>query len=211
MALLALLDELHPDWHAGDAQAGLDAPLAARAATSRLGRRLLLRSLPADCMDGLFAPAPQGGTSAAIVRRWPRPRLQALVRDLGVLSHAPLIRAEVRREPVRWLRRSLGNSYLLALDRSVWDGHVAHDIHARLSAHWEALLADPRFLSDPELLGEVLDRQGRGELLAWAQRRNRPLADWTRLLHAREEPAPAHLPEKALLVVVSHHEGRDGD
>ena len=43
MALLALLDELHPDWHAGDAQAGLDAPLAARAATTRTVAGVKLR------------------------------------------------------------------------------------------------------------------------------------------------------------------------
>ncbi|MGJ4729959.1 hypothetical protein [Luteimonas sp. SDU101] len=211
MSLQALLGELHPDWHAGDTQGGLDPQLCAQARASSLGRRLLLRALPATHMDGLFAPAPGAKASTAILRRWPRSRLQALVRDLGVLAHAPLIRAEVRREPVRWLRRSLGNSYLLALDRSIWDGRVEPGVHARLSSRWEALLADPRFLSDPALLGEVLDRQGRGELLAWAQCRDRPLADWTRLLHAREDAAPAHLPEKALLVVVSHHEGRDGD
>ncbi len=211
MALQALFADLHPDWLAGSAGDGLDRELAAAAPASALGRRLLLRGFPAEIMDGLFAPAPGAGVAAGMRRRWPRARLQALVRDLGVLAYAPLIRAEVRREPVRWLRRSLGNSYLLALDRSIWDGHVDPGVHARLSSHWEALLADPRFLSDQALLDGVLDRQGRGELLAWAQRRNRPLADWTRLLHAPEDAAPAHLPEKALLVVVSHHEGRDGD
>jgi hypothetical protein len=112
---------------------------------------------------------------------------------------------------VRWLRRTLGSSYLLALDPAVWDGRVDRDVLARLSSRWEALLAEPGFLSDPALLGALLDCQGRGELFAWALRRNRPLADWTRLLHADQPPAPAHLPEKALLLVVSHHEGRDGD
>ncbi|MGY1519243.1 hypothetical protein [Luteimonas sp. A482] len=211
MALQALLGELHPDWHAGSVQPALDPQLAARARASALGRRLLLRALPPAFMDGLFAPAPGGGVHSGILQRWPRTRMQALVRDLGVLAHAPMIRAEVRREPVRWLRRTLGNSYLLALDPAVWDGRVDRDVHARLSSRWEALLADPGFLGDAALLGDVLDRQGRGELLAWALRRNRPLADWTRLLHADEPPAPAHLPEKALLLVVSHHEGRDGD
>lgn len=208
MALQALLGELHPDWHAGSAP---DPQLAAHARGSALGRRLLLRALPPDVMDGLFAPAPGGGPHSTIRQRWPRARLQALVRDLGVLALAPMIRAEVRREPVRWLRRTLGNSYLLALDPAVWDGRVERDVHARLSTQWEALLAAPGFLSDAALLGDLLDRQGRGELRAWALRRNRPLADWTRLLHADESPAPAHLPEKALLLVVSHHEGRDGD
>lgn len=208
MALQALLGELHPGWLTGP---DLDADMVARAATSRLGRRLLLRALPAGALDGLFAPAPGAGTALAIRQRWPRARLQPLVRDLGVLAYAPVIRGEVRREPVRWLRRNLGNSYLLALDRSVWDGRVDSAIHARLSAHWESLLADPEFLSDPGVLDAALDRQGRGELLAWALRRNRPLACWLQLQHAPEDVAPAHLPEKALLVVVSHHEGRDGD
>ena len=45
-----------------------------------------------------------------------------LSRDLGALAFAPAIRAEVRREPVRQLKRALGNSYLLALDKQVWDG-----------------------------------------------------------------------------------------
>lgn len=211
MALHALLGELHPDWHAGNADAALDPQLAARARDSALGRRLLLRTLPAGFMDGLFAPTPGGGTCASMRQRWPRSRVQALVRDLGVLAHAPVIRAEVRREPVRQLRRTLGNSYLLALDPAVWDARVDRDVHARLSSHWEALLAETDFLSDAAPLGELLERQGRGELFAWASRRNRPLADWMRLLHAQEAPAPAHLPEKALLLVVSHHEGRDGD
>lgn len=208
MALQALLGELHPDWLAGP---DLDAGMVARAATSRLGRRLLLQALPAGALDGLFAPAPGPSTALAIRERWPRARLQPLVRDLGVLAYAPMIRGEVRREPVRWLRRSLGSSYLLALDRTIWDGRVDGAVHARLSAHWETLLADPGFLSDPGLLGAVLDRQGRGELLGWALRRDRALACWLQLQHAPEEVAPSHLPEKALLVVVSHHEGRDGD
>jgi len=211
MALQALLGEMHPDWYAGRTQPALDPQLAARARGSALGRRMLLRALPPGFMDGLFAPAPGSGVHSSLLQRWPRPRVQALVRDLGVLAHAPMIRAEVRREPVRWLRRSLGSSYLLALDPAVWDGRVDRGVHARLSSHWEALLAEPGFLDDPALLGAVLDRQGRGELFGWALRRNRPLADWTRLLHADEPPAPAHLPEKALLLVVSHHEGRDGD
>src|SRR5690606_40713487 len=152
---------------------------------------MLLRALPPGFIDGLFAPAQGSGVHSSLLQRWPRPRVQALVRDLGVLAHAPMIRAEVRREPVRWLRRSLGSSYLLALDPAVWDGRVDRGVHARLSSHWEALLAEPGFLDDPALLGAVLDRQGRGELFGWALRRNRPLADWTRLLHADAPPARA--------------------
>jgi len=211
MALQGLLAELHPAWHADGAQGGIDPALAARANTSALGRRLLLRALPSEVMDGLFAPTPDAGRTSDMQRRWPRARVQALVRDLGVLAYAPLIRAEVRREPVRWLRRSLGNSYLLALDRTVWDGRVDREVHARMATQWESLLAEPGFATDPSLLADVLDRQGRGELESWALRRNRALADWARLLHAPAAPVPAHLPEKALLVVVAHHENRDGD
>jgi hypothetical protein len=211
MALQVLLGQIHPHWYAGHAPDALDAQLAAQAHDSALGRRLLLRRLPAEAMDGLFAPAPRAAAGGAVWRRWPRQQLDALVRDLGVLAFAPVIRAEVRREPVRWLRRVLGNSYLLALDRAVWDGAVDRGVHARLASAWESLLSRPEFLTDPALLGDMLDRQGRAELQAWASRRNRALADWTRLLHAPEPAQPAHLPEKALLVVVSHHEGRDGD
>ena len=210
MALHAVLRECDRQWR-GDAQAGADAVVLERATTSALGRRLLLRGLPADMMDGLFAPPPGASPGAAVLQRWPRARVRALVRDLGILAHAPMIRAEVRREPVRWLRRVLGNGYLLALDRTVWDGRLRPDVEAPLAARWGAMLADPGFLRDPALLGDLLDRQGRAELQAWAGRRNRALADWSRLLHAPESALPAHLPEKALLVVVAHHEGRDGD
>lgn len=210
MALQAVLRECDRSWR-GEAQAGPDVDVNGRALASALGRRLLLRGLPAEVMDGLFAPAPVGAPGAALLARWPRARVQALVRDLGILAHAPMIRAEVRREPVRWLRRVLGNGYLLALDRTVWDGRIDRDVEAGLAARWEALLGEPDFLEEPALLGDLLDRQGRAELQAWAGRRDRALADWSRLLHAPEPTLPAHLPERALLVVVAHHEGREGE
>ncbi|WP_187471056.1 hypothetical protein [Luteimonas viscosa] len=211
MPLQALLADVHPAWYADEAGQALDPQLVERARTSALGQRLLVRALPPAFLDGLLAPRPGDRTHMATPRRWPPARLRALVRDLGVLAYAPLIRAEVRREPVRWLRATLGNSYLLALDRTVWDGRLDQATRARLSAEWETLLAAPGFLTDPSLLGDLLDRQGRGELHAWASRRHRMLADWARLLHDNGPLCAAHLPEKAVLVVASHHENHDGD
>lgn len=211
MSLQSLLADVHPAWFADPSAHEFDDALIARARTTPLGRRLLVRSLPRDLLDGLLAPRPGEPAYVAVPRRWPRARVAALVRDLGVLAYAPLIRAEVRREPVRWLRATLGNSYLLALDRTVWDGRIDAAARARLSSQWEALLAEPRFGSDPALLGKLLDRQGQAELQAWAGRRNRALADWARLLHPPADPLPTHVPEKAVLVVASHHEDRDAD
>ncbi|MDH5834465.1 hypothetical protein [Luteimonas kalidii] len=211
MSLHALLADVHPAWYADRSGHVFDEALIARARDSALGRRLLVRAMPQDLLDGLLAPRPGEPGWVATPRRWPRARVRALVRDLGVLAYAPLIRAEVRREPVRWLRATLGNSYLLALDRTVWDGRVDAATRARLSADWETLLANPAFLSDPAPLSDLLDRQGLAELQAWAARRNRALADWSRLLHPPAAPRPAHVPEKAVLVVASHHEDRDAD
>ena len=211
MSLQTLLADVHPAWYADRFDPASAGALVERARTSALGRRMLLRALPPALGDGLFAPRPGEPVYRATRARWPASRVAALVRDLGVLAYAPVIRAEVRREPVRWLRATLGNSYLLALDRSVWDGRIGADTHERLVADWNALLAEPAFLQDPSLLGGMLDRQGHAELLAWATRRNRALADWALLLRAPAPSRPVHLPEKAALVVVSHHEDRDGD
>lgn len=211
MPLQALLSNVHGAWYERDGDAALDARLVEQARQSRLGQRLLARALPDDFMEGLLAPRPGGGAYGTTLPRWPRARALALVRDLGVLALAPVIRAEVRREPVRWLRSTLGNSYLLALDRTVWDGRVDRATQAHLFAEWERLLSDPAFLTDPGVLGAALDRQGRSELQAWASHRNRPLADWVRLLHDEGPLHPAHLPEKAVLRVASHHENRDED
>lgn len=211
MPLRALLSEVHPAWYASEGGPAFDPALVELARRTALGQRLLVRALPHDFRDGLLAPRPGADTQSTTLHRWPRTRALALARDLGVLACAPMIRGEVRREPVRWLRKTLGNSYLLALDRSIWDGRLERATHARLAAEWDTLVAAPGFLTDPSLLGTYLDRQGRGELHAWASRRNRPLADWMRLLHDDEPPCAAHLPEKSVLVVVTHHDNRDGD
>src|SRR5690606_14610967 len=205
------LAEVHPAWHADATSQAREPGLVERARGSALGQRLLVRALPPAFLDGLLAPRPGDRSHMATPRRWPPAHVRALVRDLGVLAHAPLIRAEVRREPVRWLRATLGNSYLLALDKTVWDGRLDQATRARLSSEWEALLAQPGFLGDPTLLCDLLDRQGRAELQAWASRRHRMLADWARLLHDNAPLHAAHPPEKAVLVVASHHENHDGD
>ena len=60
---------------------------------------MLVRTLPATLTTTLLAPRPDGALAAAVVR-WPRARLATLLRDVGALAYAPVIRAEVRREPV---------------------------------------------------------------------------------------------------------------
>jgi len=216
MTLQALLAEIDPGWYAAQAEDDApDARLIARAQGSALGQRLLARWLAADAASALLAPAPDRGIPgkdyAATVTQWSRAQLAALVRDVGVLAYAPAIRAEVRRDPVRRLKRALGNSYLLALDRTVWDGRVDATLIARLSTEFgEALAAGPG-QDDPghdDRLYAMFDAQGRGELRAWASKRDRALADWTALLYPRETPRAAHLPEKPMLRVYTHHETR---
>ena len=209
MPLRALLADVDPAWYArGDGQA-FDPQLVALARTSALGQRLLVRALPATLTATLLAPRPGAGAHVAMATRWSRERLAALVRDLGTLALAPVIRGEVRREPVRWLRKVLGNGYLLAIDRTVWDARVDHAVHARLAADWQALSAHPAFLVDAAPLSALLDQQGRSELEAWAGSRNPALAEWARLLHGEAPPRQAYLPDKALLRVLTHHENRD--
>src|SRR5690606_32543403 len=99
MSLRALLADVDPGW-LDDAGGALDADLAERARGSALGRRLLAGWLAAGPAAALLAPDPVRAPGG-IRERWPRARLGALCRDLGILAHAPPIRAEIRREPVR--------------------------------------------------------------------------------------------------------------
>ncbi|WP_024891893.1 hypothetical protein [Luteimonas huabeiensis] len=204
MALQALLSEIDPSWFAAGDEP-LPPELLRRARGSALGRRLLVRGLLREgAARALFAPRP-GQDFATLATRWPRARLERLTRDLGVLAYAPLIRAEVRREPVRRLKRALGNSYLLALDPSVWDAKVAPEVARRLAAAWDgALRAD----ADDARLLALFARQGRDELRAWAAQREPALGEWVALLHPREDAGPAHLPEKPVLLLCTHHETR---
>ena len=199
MELQRLLADIHPDWYAD-----IEPALLPRAHASRIGQRLLARWLAADVAPHLFAPSPQGVARAAT--RWPRAQLAALARNLGALAFAPAIRAEVRREPVRRLRHVLGNSYLLALDQSVWDGRVGANVAKRLTAELDAALdGDPG--SDETLLA-TLDRQGRDEVRAASERNEPALGEWLTLLHPRETAGAAHLPEKPVTMLFMHHASR---
>jgi hypothetical protein len=211
MSLQAVFAEIHPDWyHRADVD-GCETALPAdgllqHARESALGRRMLARWLMRDIGIGgeLLAPRPDGAIAAAVLR-WPRTGLATLLRDVGALAYAPAIRAEVRREPVRQLRRALGNSYLLALDKQVWDGKVQASTAAHVRTDLAAVLADAQ---DDAALHALLDRQGRGELHAWAAQREPALAEWLLLQYPRESPAATHLPQQQVQFLHDHHLAR---
>lgn len=205
MSLQMLLADVDPAWHGYGADAP-DADLRARAAGSALGRRLLARALADGPAVRLLAPSPDAASARALMRRWNRRRLAALQRDLGTLAYAPAIRAEIGREPVRRLKAALGNGYLLALDRSVWDGKADGAVQAQLAAALADVLGRPGAL-EPALF-PLLDLQGRAELQAWAAQRDPAFAEWARLLDPPMDLPPAHLPEKPVLVVHTHHQSR---
>ncbi|MCD9029460.1 hypothetical protein LDO26_14795 [Luteimonas sp. BDR2-5] len=211
MSLQALLAEVDPAWYASGAGAAdadaeaLPPALLQRALGSRLGRRLLAGGLAAGPAAHLLAPAPGDGF-AGLIARWPRARLTALHRDLGALAYAPAIRAEIGRDAVRRLKLALGNSYLLALDRTVWDGKVEAATQARLADALREVMASGDDIA-PALF-PLLEQQGRAELQAWAARRDTALGDWARLLHPPAGLPPAHLPEKPVLVLHTHHLSR---
>lgn len=205
MRLQALLADVDPAWHAqgGDT---LDAVLRERARDSVLGRRLLARALAEGPASRLLAPSPDPASTRALTRLWNRRRLGALQRDLGTLAYAPAIRAEIGREPVRRLKATLGNGYLLALDRSVWDGKVDAAVQSQLAADLADVLGRPGELGTA--LWPLFDLQGRAELQAWAAQRDPVLAEWARLIEPPESLPSAHLPEKPVLVVHTHHQAR---
>jgi hypothetical protein len=204
VTLQALLADVHPCWWAGADGDEPQPELLRLARDSRAGRRLLASWLPSEC-GALLAPAPEREVGA-IALKWPRHELAPLLRDVGVLACAPAIRAEVRREPVRQLKALLGSSYLLALDRTIWDGQLepAHAAVLQLELAEALAAGDAR---QPRLEA-LFERRGRGELRAWATRRDPALAAWVAVLHPREPETPAHLPEKAILRVYTHHESR---
>jgi hypothetical protein len=211
MSLQAVFAEIHPDWYGqadGDGREStpLSPELLQRARDSALGRRMLARWLMRDAGVGgeLLAPRPDGALAAAVVR-WPRARLATLLRDVGALAYAPAIRAEVRREPVRLLRRALGNSYLLALDKQVWDGQVPPPVAARLRA---ALAGTLTGVPDATALHALLDHQGRCELHVWAAQADPALAEWVLLQSPREAPVAEHLPRQQVQFLHDHHLAR---
>ncbi|MDR7194699.1 hypothetical protein [Luteimonas terrae] len=203
MTLEALLAEVDPRWH-GASEAGLDDALLQRAHMSRLGRRLLAGALADGPAASLLAPSPEG--FSGLIARWPLARLTALHRDLGVLAYAPAIRAEVGRDAVKRIKAVLGSSYLLALDRSVWDAKVDASLQSTLVATLATVLASGDAFG-PRLF-EVLELQGRAELQTWARQREPALADWAQLVYPPGQLPSAHLPEKPLLVVHTHHQNR---
>jgi hypothetical protein len=205
MSLQTVLAEIDPGWYAAAAADRIDPRLIARARGSALGERLLARWLVAGPAATLLAPTPQREIGQTAVR-WPRDRLGLFVRDLGVLAMAPAIRAEVGRDAVRRLKQALGNSYLLALDRTVWDGRVAAEIQLALGGALHTALA-------PESEGHaalyaLFDRQGRAELRVWAQDNDRALGEWATLLHPREDHVPTVLPAKQVQLLHEHHLAR---
>jgi len=208
MSLHSVFAEIHPDWYrqAGMAghDGGIDGDLLRHACDSALGRRMLARWLMRDIGGEVFAPRPDGAIAAAVVR-WPRPQLAALSRDLGALAFAPAIRAEVRREPVRQLKRALGNSYLLALDKQVWDGRSEPATVKQLQAELTTSLAAGQ---DDAVLHGLLERRGRSELHAWVVQHDPALAEWLTLQYPREARLQAHLPEQQVLFLHDHHLAR---
>ena len=208
MSLRALLAEVDPGW-LEDAGGPLDPSLATQARDSALGRRMLAAWLASGPAGSLLAPDPSRDPNA-VRSRWQRSRLGALCRDLGILAHAPAIRAEVRREPVRRLKAALGSSYLLALDQSVWDGKLPPDRLQEANNGFRVALEAALAGNEVEPLYVAFDQQGRAELEAWARRRDPALADWCRLLHppGAVDGHRARLPEKPVLRVYTHHETR---
>jgi hypothetical protein len=109
---------------------------------------------------------------------------------------------------VRRLKAALGNSYLLALDRTVWDGVLERVPLVVLASDFSRALAEATASDDPQPLHALFDTQGRAELDAWARRRDPALADWCALLHPPGRLPAAHLPEKPVLRVYTHHDTR---
>ena len=202
MSLPTVLAEIDPGWYAADADEVVDPALIARARTSALGERLLGQWLASGPGAALLAPTPQRDV-AGVTARWPRTGLLPFLRDLGVLSMAPVIRAEVGRDAVRRLKQALGNSYLLALDRTVWDGRVAVDVATAMGGRLQAALSGDG--PGHALLYALFDRQGRTELRAWAQDNDRALGEWVALLHPREELLATVLPPAQVQMLHDHH------
>lgn len=166
---------------------------------------MLARWLASSEAAALLAPTPEREIASVVVR-WPRDRLARLSRDLGVLAYAPAIRAEVGRDAVRRLKQALGNSYLLALDRTVWDGRIpAEQIQRMVLDLSTALTADP---GGYDVLHGLLEHQGRSELRAWAHAQDAALGEWAKLLHARETDQAIVLPAKQVQLLHEHHLAR---
>ena len=207
MSLYTLLSEVHRDWYSKTGSAkrliNVDAKLIEKARRTPLGQRMLARWLLADAPN-LLAPHPAGLSN--VITLWSQERINHLVRDLGILAFAPAIRAEIGREPVRILKKALGNSYLLALDKTIWDGNVSRSELAEMRAELNAVLV----ASDSEDHGlyQVFEKQGRSEFLRWGKTHKQQLAEWMQLQRAKEQSVTTYLPDHAVLIVFGHHESR---
>lgn len=194
--LRTLLTELDPHW-----LDGVDPALLAGGRESRLGRQVLLRCLAHAPVTALLAPAPVPVLDR-VAAAWPRDRLEALQRNLGILAFAPAIRAEIGREPVRRLKEALGKRYLLALDRQMWDGQVPGALLARMQSRLAEAVASH---NPTAVLLAMVSRQGRAELRQWAATHEPALADWVLLLHPADSTVRAHLPAGAVARLHAHH------
>ena len=204
-----ILAEAHDGWLAAGLGLELPAaiPLLRHARTSAIGRRLLLRSLPAP---SLLAPQPQGGFGACALQ-WPRMRMRPRVRRLGILAFAPAIRSEISRDRVHRLRSTLGTEYALAMDRGVWSGDVDPAVSRRLREELDRVLSAPQTFASATEAQEPLpfDRQGLSELAAWASTREPALAEWARLLYPPGPCPTPHLPTGVVSYVLAKIPGED--
>lgn len=198
-----LLVQADPTWFDEPGQPPLPEGLREHAATSRLGRRLLARTLAAHAPH-VFAPLEPNGLAAAAAP-WSRAGIATLATDLGGLAYAPAIRAEIGRDPVRRLKRVLGEGYLLALEPTVWDGVIDGVTDVRLGKALGQVLAhdDPGDIA----LRALFDAQGHLELQAWARAHAPALAELAALLQPRDArtAGAAHLPAAAVARVHAYH------
>ncbi len=195
-----MLAEVDPGWFDG-----LDAALVARAKRSPLGQRMLARWLLQEHAQQLLSPMPTRDFGL-IARDWPRSRVVWLVRDLGILAYAPAVRAEVRRDPVRRLRRLLGNSYMLALDRTVWDGRLEPVVERGLINALSAALDTPEH--DDGAIWSLLETQGLQELRSWGMHAEPALGQWVKLMAPPLPEGPAYLPPESVRMLRDHHAAR---
>lgn len=200
MSLQPLLAEVDAAWFRD-----VDPRLAQKAKRSPLGQRMLSVWLMHDHAPTLFTPTP-ARNFGGIAEKWSRSRLAWLVRDLGILAYAPAVRGEVRRDPVRRLRNLLGNSYMLALDRSIWDGKVAPALEHRLSSTLGVVVASTANRDDD--IWELLELQGLQELRHWAVRHEPELAEWAKLMAPPLPEGVAHLPPEPVRMLHDHHVAR---
>ena len=212
MSLQAVLAEVDPGWYAdapaGVAHKGIDANLLARARASALGERILSRWLLHDGhAQALLVPNPERDIAREAVR-WPRAQLAQLTRDLGVLAFAPAIRSEVGRDAVRRLKQALGNSYLLALDRTVWDGRIDAQPGAAMGEALRAAMAHDD--ATHAALYDLLDAQGRAELRASDDPELTAVGEWILLVHPPQGApgAATVLPSAQVRMLYEHHLGR---